>query len=263
MKYTRVCAAVAASVALFGLTACSSDDTKSSSAGSSAAKKPKGPFAGVTPDQIAAKATAATKSVTSMKIVGNGIDAGKKMAFTSQFHTNGQCLGSTQTAGEGRLDTRRTSAKKLFMRGDEAYYKSAMASGSDALKGDELDLAVKIMSNKWIKPDASDKSAGDIGDLCSMTGLVTEMQLDDVRGMRRGADTVVDGRKAITLVGKAGSQVDTYYVAADEKAPFYLKLTSVGGKDGASAMSFSEQNKPFVVAEPKGKELLDLNKMSG
>ncbi|MEU4350723.1 hypothetical protein [Streptomyces sp. NPDC023838] len=269
--------AVVGTTAVAGLAGCGKEDANSAK-GVSEARKPSAtasatpadPFAGMSADAIAEKAVGVTKTANTVKVAGAGISDGEHMSLEVTVTRAGHCSGSVTVKG-GKAHILKADAKAYYMKADEKFYR-AMAK-EDGTSKQEADAMVEVLKGRWMKipSDAPAKSAkrhdkssdDDMGQFCVLSELVAGMDDDkaDRTGMTKGADTVVAGVPAVTLVGKKksdGSAV-TMYVA--KRGPAHLlKVVETGGKEPGT-VTFGDYDKPVTITPPPADQIMDLEKL--
>ncbi|MEV0093542.1 hypothetical protein [Streptomyces sp. NPDC050738] len=253
-------ACVAATVALAGCggsddggKAKGSDGKGSSSASKSADAPAKSAVDGLTPEQIAAKALAATKGAGSARADGTETTEGDttKMTVSVTDAGGGQCTGTfyspkgapAELVGQGKI---------TYMKGSDAFW-TELGGGEDG------GAMLKLLKGKWMK--TGEDSAGGDDDFCSLTSLLSHLEAKDTKGVTKGADAEVDGKKAVTLVKRTGAETRTFYVAA-EGEPYFLKVESKGGKEPGT-FTLTDFGKPVKATIPPASQVADLDALGG
>ncbi|MEU1037828.1 hypothetical protein [Streptomyces sp. NPDC005907] len=211
------------------------------------------PFEGKSADRIAAEAVKATEQADSMHVQGNLRQAnGAALDVDLSVDQRKNCEGTVKTAGT-TADVRHVNAT-LYLRGNEAYWKKAL---KDQPQGDRI---VPKVSDKWVKAPADDSMTQG---LCDKQGLVASMDEDksERKGLKKGATTTVDGKKAIRLTKKsAGGETLSLFVATEGK-PYILRTTTSGGKSPNTA-TFSEYGKAVNPEKPAAGDTVDLKEVA-
>ncbi|MFC7304974.1 hypothetical protein ACFQVC_12180 [Streptomyces monticola] len=214
--------AVACAAALVGVTGCFGD---------------KDPFEGMGADKIADKASKATAGVDSVKLSAEGKQNGKSNSITFEIAEGGQCNGAMESQDMGKVDIR-VKDKTSYMKGSASYWKSTLGDAKAAEK----------VGDRWVK------SPGASADMCDLKSL---FKGEDLKGVKRGDDTEVDGKKAATLTKKrSGGETITFYVAA-EGEPYFLKAVTKGGAS-PNTMNFSDFNEKVTVEAPPADQIADV-----
>lgn len=218
--------AVACAAAVIGVTGCSSDGDKD-------------PFDGMSADKIAKKAADASKGAGSFKVSGEGKKEGKPLKVDFAVAGSGDCTGKT-TAVEGTAEFIVTD-KSMYMKGDEAYWKS-QPGGSQV---------TELVKGRWVE---TPKKKGGVCDPDNM------FKTDKLKGLERGEDTDIDGKKVAVLTKKKGKETKTFYVALDGK-PYFLRVVTRGSQD-AGTTDFTDYGKPVDVKAPPAKDVVDMKKLA-
>lgn len=218
-----VATAVACAAALVGVTGCFGD---------------KDPFEGMSAGKIADKAADATSGVDSVKLAAEGKAGGRSTSLDFSIAKGGECTGAMRNGDMGEADLLVVD-KTSYMKGDAAYWKGAL--GDDA--------TAKKVGDRWVKVPSGQND--------TMCDLKTLFKDSDLKGVERGDDSEVDGKKAATLVKKrSGGETVTFYVAA-EGEPYFLRAVTKGG-DEPNTMNFTEFNKRVSVEAPPADEIADM-----
>ncbi|MBC9716756.1 hypothetical protein H9Y04_29905 [Streptomyces sp. TRM66268-LWL] len=259
MRRTVLTTAGLALSAALALTACGSDsgsDSASSGKGKGSDKtvaKNKEPFADASGPEIADRAIEATAAAKSLRVKGTVPDADLgTITLDMAMDTQGVCAGSMSVGGQGKADIV-NDGKTVYMKYDEAFLR---AQGKGEPKAD-VDAAVDMLGNRWVKTSATGEGAEDLAAFCDLDQLLGEFKSGD-SAARKGKVTTVDGQEAITLTENDGGERYTIYVATKGK-PYLLKLTSDAAKDGEN-LTFTDYDKPVDAKAPSG-DVLDLDKM--
>lgn len=236
-----VVAALCAAAAL-GLTACGPFG--------SAQAEETGPFAGLSGPQIANKAIKTADSLT--------LDANLKMADGQMkafmaLDTKGQCAGTITMGPTGTMELIKTG-KDAYMRFDEAFLREQNKGGSP----EETEAALKMLKGRWLKTDVTDPEAKEGLEMCELGTMLNEFETG-INFAKRGEETTVNGKKALTLTEKDGDTTYKIYVAT-EGEPYLLKIEQKGGEEPGT-MSFTDYNKPVPAKKPAAKDILDLDKL--
>ncbi|MHC0430123.1 hypothetical protein ACX6XY_08035 [Streptomyces sp. O3] len=222
-------AAVVSVAALVGLTGCSS--------GVFGGDDDKGPFAGMSAEDIAEKASKATSGAGSLKIDIEATENGKKSQVNYEVAATGVCKGTMNMADLGKVELIAVD-KASYTRGGDAYRERVLGS----------EEAAKKTKGKWLKAPEEQTAA-----TCDLDAM---FKASDLKDAKRGDDSEVDGTKTATLVkdGENGEKV-TFHIAA-EGEPYFVKIDSTGGS-GPSTLKLSQFGKKFQVTAPPADQVTD------
>ncbi|MFF2523648.1 hypothetical protein [Streptomyces liangshanensis] len=213
-----------------------------------AAEKP-APFADLSGPQVMDKAFAATRAATSLTLKADMPDPEGRIAVDVALDKKGDCAGTMSMNGQGTVTLTKTGPT-VYMKYDEAVLRS---QGKGQPQSD-VDAAVKMLANRWVKTDAKDPDAKDLVGFCDLDGLLSAFEGGDSVA-RKGPVTTVDGQPALTLTESDGSSDYTVHVATEGKP--YLLNTSWTGKEKGE-MTFSQFDRPVDAKAPADKDVLDL-----
>ncbi|MGW0735038.1 hypothetical protein [Streptomyces sp. NPDC002851] len=200
-------------------------------------------FDGQSADQIADKAVAAMRGTDSLKMHSTGKQDGKPVTVDLEVAESGTCKTSMNLADMGKVESL-TVDKQTYTKGDATYMKKIL--GEDA---------AKKASGRWLKQPEG--QGGGAAQDCATDKMFTSSEL---KGVKRGDDSEVAGKKTVTLVKKDKNQTTTFHVAA-EGEPYILKAETKG-KDPSIA-DFTGFNQKFTVKAPPADEIVELEELLG
>ncbi|MGW3244267.1 hypothetical protein [Streptomyces sp. NPDC001070] len=201
---------------------------------------------------IEKKAVAAMKSASSMTVDLDGISDGERMKYRMTMTGTGDCKGEV-TADGGTVQLIKVGPS-LYMKGDDAFWKSQGADGA---------AAQHLIGDRWMKTKASGPDSKDFLQACDLNAFLAEMEKDtggDL-GEKKGEPATVAGIPALPLTGKDGAETTTAYVATEGK-PYVLKVVTKGGKEPGTLI-FSDFGKPVDITAPAAKDAVDIDKLGG
>jgi hypothetical protein len=241
-----VAAALAGAAILGSAAACSSSGTSTASGTSStpgstaSASAQGGALDGLSADQIASRATADLKVVSSVHVKGSVQSSGQKIALNLTLGTQG-CTGTMGIDGEGSFVLLKIG-KTLWIKPDDKFWNHAAGSAGSAL--------TDLVSGKYIKPSAKGSSLASIGALCNPAQFAKSFG-SDMTGMVKGTTTTIAGQSALQI--KDSGDAASAYVTVDPK-PQFLRLDG-GGSNGQ--LDFTDYNAPLHLSPPPAAETLD------
>jgi hypothetical protein len=211
---------------------------------------------GLTADQIAARAVAATQAARSMRMAGQVTSEGERASVDLAVDNKGACTGKLGFGG-GSAELRQVSTV-LYMKGNEKFWRASLSESSSP--GTDGEGVVELVKDRWIKMPAG--SAKAMGGVCDLKAMLAERDKDtsERQGMTKGPDAEVNSVPTTTLVKKQhGGETITMYVAKKGE-PYLIRVVRVGG-DGPGTMTFSDYNKPVKAVAPPADQVVDLEKL--
>ncbi|MEU8760341.1 hypothetical protein [Streptomyces sp. NPDC048659] len=216
------------------------------------------PFRGLSADQIADRAVAATQSATSLRMTGRVSSGGQPLDVDFSVDDHDNCTGVVRIQG-GAAELRR-SAGITYMKGDERFWRASMTS--QGMSEPEISATIELLKGRWLKITPGQAGSGDLSGVCDLKSLLADLGNDKAErtGLSRGPDATVNGTPVATLVKrKAGGETTTVSVSARGK-PYILKTVKTGGQE-AGAIVLSAYDKPVKVVIPPADETVDLSKL--
>ncbi len=200
-----------------------------------------GPLAGLTADQIAARATADLKTVASVHITGSGTDSGQTVGMNLTLGTRG-CKGTLSIKGEGSFALLKIG-KKVWIKPDKQFWKYAAGSSPDP-------AVMQLVSGKYVEPSAKGSSGlGSLGEICNPSQFASIFG-SKLAGLVKGATTTIAGQPALQI--KDTGDPDSAYVTISAR-PEFLRLDA--GRSGK--FDFSRYDAPLNLTPPPASQTLD------
>jgi hypothetical protein len=226
-------AAIVGVVMLAGTAACGSSASSQSASTTPSAN----PLAGLTGDQIAAKAVADLKAASSVHIAGSVTESGSSYGVDLTPGTT-DCTGTLVVQGKGSFALLKIG-QTLWIKPDNQFWKSAGASSA----------VLQLVGGKWIQTSTSDSNFSSVNMLCSPAQLADSLG-NKLNHVVKGTTTVIAGQSALQL--RDTSTSDSAYVTISA-APEFLRLN--GGSSGQ--LDFSDYNAPVTLTPPPASETID------
>jgi hypothetical protein len=205
-----------------------------------------GALASVSADEIARRAIANLKKVSSVHIAGWFTDSGQRIAMNLSLGNRG-CTGTLAIKKEGSFRVLKIG-KKLWIKPDNKFWKYAAGSAAGADSA-----AMQILSGKYIEPNSKDSSLKAMGAFCSPSQFASDFDSTQVTGMIRGTTTTISGQPALQIKD-IGDTASAYVTIASQ--PEILRLDS--GSSGR--LDFTRYNVPLDLTPPPANETLDGSK---
>lgn len=241
-----VAAALAGAAILGSVAACSASGTSTASGTSStpgstaSASAQGGALDGLSADQIASRATADLKVVSSVHVKGSVQSSGQTIALNLTLGTQG-CTGTMGISGEGSFVLLKIG-KTLWIKPDDKFWNHAAGSAGSAV--------IDLVSGKYIKPSAKGSSLASIGALCNPAQFAKSFG-SNMTGMAKGSTTTIAGQPALQI--RDSGDAASAFVTVDAK-PQFLRLDG-GGSNGR--LDFTDYNAPLHLTAPPAAETLD------
>ncbi|MFJ4438137.1 hypothetical protein [Streptomyces sp. NPDC088923] len=206
-------------------------------------------FKGQKPDDIAAKAVAATDKAPSVHLKGTShVKGGNVVKIDIRVDDKGHCTGTM--SGDGATAELLRDGGDILIKGDKKFWtNSAKASGGSGGQGAQL---ADKLAGKWVKAPADSADAS----LCDKKAFLASMDQDksERQGLKRGDTNEVDGKDALALKKEKGGKRLTMHVAT-EGDPYILRTETKGSEP--NDMTFSEYGKKVEVQKPADDEIVD------
>ncbi|TQK52019.1 hypothetical protein FBY35_2444 [Streptomyces sp. SLBN-118] len=253
--------AVVGAAAIAGLAGCSTGGEYEAPSGTgkiekneaveaAATKASDDPFGGLSADQIADKAVAATKSARSIRIAGKVTSGAELLTVDFAVDSKGSCTGKIGMRG-GNAELRKVG-KVLYIKGDDTFWKASVGAQAHGI--------TDLLKGRWMKVPQGSSSA--MEGVCDLKAMLADTNKDALerQGMTRGPDAAVGGKPVVTLVKKKpGGETLTMYVAK-EGAPYLLRVVKKGGTEPGT-LTFSDFNKPVKAVAPPPDQVVDLGSL--
>jgi hypothetical protein len=238
-KYAKRSAGAAVIVGmaiLAGITACGTA-ASGHPAQAASTTPPANPLAGLTADQIAAKAVANLKAASSVHYAGSVTDSGATYAVDlTAGITN--CAGTFGITGEGSFALLKIG-QTLWIKPDNQFWTSAGVNSA----------VLHLVEGKYVQTSPKDSDFNSAKMLCSPAQLAGSFG-NQMNHLAKGATTTIAGQSALQL--QDASNPDSAYVTISA-SPEFLRLD--GGSKGQ--LNFSGYNAPVTLNPPPATETID------
>lgn len=200
-----------------------------------------GALAALSADEIARRASANLKRVSSVHIAGSVTDSGQHITMKLTLGTRG-CTGTLGIKGEGSFRLLKIG-KKLWIKPDNRFWKYAAGGVANS-------AVMQIVTGKYIEPSSKGSSLKAIGAFCSPSQFAKFFNPAEMIGMTKGATTTISGQPALQIKD-TGDTASAYVTIASQ--PEFLRLDA--GSTGR--FEFTRYNVPMHLAPPPASEILD------
>jgi hypothetical protein len=197
------------------------------------------PLAGLTAQQIATKAVAATEAAPIARVTGSGTDSGQTITVDLTLVHGKGCDG---TLGEGNLGslTLIDDGPTTWILPDSKFYKTSGAPASVAA----------LLAGKYLETASSNSDVASLSQLCSMSKLLSQFTVD--AGSGKGTLTTVNGQSAVEINDKTGAG---HAWVTDTAAPELLRIEKPGSSGGE--INFTYPASAPAPAAPPASETVD------
>lgn len=214
----------------------------SSSGGSPSATSSSNALAGMSADQIAARAVSDLGASSSVHVSGTVTDSGQSISLDLALARGVGCQGSMSLAGKGSFQIVNKGGT-VWIKPTDAFYKSVGATGA----------VLSILSGKWLKVPSSGSGLGSLSSLCDASGLAHGFAKNDT-GFTKGATTTINGQPAQELIQPSDS---AHVYVSESSSP---QILHVQGPKGQGYVDFTGYNQPTSITTPSASDTLDGSK---
>jgi hypothetical protein len=189
-----------------------------------------GPLAGLTADQIVAKAIKDMNSEPTVAMSGAFSASGTPITLDLTLTHGKGCSGTVSEQGAGSVQLIKVGST-LWIKADSKFWASEQVTSASV---------VQAVSGKYVQT-GSGSSMAQLGNLCDTSQLVGAMGTS-YQGMSEGPTTTISGRTAL----KIRSSDDAVFYVSVIAAPLLLRV------DGGSAgyLNFSYSGTPRIAPPP-------------
>ena len=235
-----VAAAIVGTAMLAGVTACgtaaSSHPAQAASATPSA-----NPLAGLTANQIAAKAIADLKAASSVHYAGSVTDSGATYAVDLTAGTP-NCAGTLGIPGKGSFALLKIG-QTLWIKPDNQFWTSAGASSA----------VLHLVGGKYVQTSPGNSDFNSVRMLCSPAQLADSLG-NKMNHLVKGTTTTIAGHSALQLRDTSTSNSAYVTISAN---PEFVRLN--GGSKGQ--LDFSDYDAPVTLTPPPASKTIDGSKI--
>jgi hypothetical protein len=169
---------------------------------------------------ILADARQAASAAGSVHVAGTIHEAGQTLAV--DLKVTGEGGGGTMTIQGSKVDIIRTG-QNVYIRAPAAFYEKVGAGKA----------AGQLLDGRWLKAPASTAAFRDLAQLTDLHQFVSQA-LKPGGTVTKGAETTIDGQKAIELKNSKGG--GSLYVATTGK-PYPIEFKGTGSSSGLLKLS--------------------------
>ncbi len=200
------------------------------------------PLAGLTAQQIATKAVAATEAAPVARVTGSGSDSGQTITVDLTLVHGKGCEG---TLGEGNLGSLQLidNGPTTWILPDSTFYRTSGAPASVAA----------LLAGKYLETASDNSDVASLSQLCSMSKLLSQFTVD--AGSGKGTVTTIDGQSAVEINDKSGAG---HAWVTDTATPELLRIQKAGSSGGE--INFTYPASAPAPAPPPASETVDGSK---
>ena len=204
---------------------------------STPASTPTSDIAGLSATKILAKAQAAAKAATSVRMKGSLSDEGDRIVLDVQLgKTGGQGTMSMNGAAFSLIVLDRTAYLKI----SDKFWRAQIKSKADA------DAVIALVGGRWIKTPLTDKDLGELAAFASKPKFFDTL-FEPTGTLKKTGPRTVDGVTAIGLRDTDG----TLWVDTATGRPVRLESSST------DALTFTEYNQATTPKAPPAAQVID------
>jgi len=233
----------AASVTCLAVTACGGSGTGGGASPSPSATVAD-PLAGLSGDQVVAKAVAELKAVPSFTMAGTVTDSSGTYNVNLSYKKGSGCQGTVAQPGKGSFAMVVIGAT-AWVKPDDAFWK--------ANAGSQAAAAIALLAGRYLKGSTSNASVASLTKLCDVKSLASS--LTEATGVAKGPVTVMGGQRVLPLTDKAKG--GTLFVT-DANPPRILQLSN-SKADRSGKLTFSYT--PVTLTPPPASQTVDGSKL--
>jgi hypothetical protein len=199
------------------------------------------------PKQIVQQAITASEAATAVKIVGSVAEGTQTISLDVSATTSGVGEG-TIGIGKGVATVRLVGGTVYFMGNTKFWTQQISAS------------AARLFVGKWVSTAATTSTGAPLAQFLNSGNFMKQLfgsNLENSKFVNAGT-AHVGGKTSIVIsaVGKGTKSEGDLYVAKSGP-PYILRVSAVGGKGQAGALTFSQYDQSINVVAPSGAVDLD------
>jgi len=240
-RHARRCA-VAMAIAGLAVLAAGCGASTSTSGASGSAQPSGSPLAGLTANQIAARAQADLESASSVHVAGPVTDSGQTFVLNLTIGPRG-CTGTMASPGKGSFRLLQIG-KKLWFKGDKQFWKTSGGTSDPGM--------VTFLEGKYIEVSATSSDLSSFATLCDPRQLATAFGRL-ASGLAMGATSVISGQTVLQL-RDSGDSSNAYVTISAH--PEFVRIDA--GRDGH--LDFTAYDAPLTLTPPPASEIINGSK---
>ena len=201
---------------------------------------PVDPLAGLSGQQVVARAVAGLKAAPSVSMAGAVTDSSGSYNVNLSYKQGTGCKGTVAQPGKGSF-AMIVIGKAAWVKPDEAFWK--------ANAGSQAPAAIALLNGRYLKGSTSNANVASLTRLCDVTTLASS--LSRATHVTKGEATARNGQRVLPLIDKARG--GTLYVT-DSALPKIVELANAkGGNRGKLTFSYA----PVTLTAPPASQSVD------
>src|SRR5207253_776751 len=202
------------------------------------------PLAGLTGDQVVAKAVAELKAVPSFTMAGTVTDSSGTYNVNLSYKKGQGCQGTVAQPGKGSF-AMVVIGTTAWVKPDDAFWKANAGSQAPAM--------IALQSGRYLKASTSNARITSLAKPCDVTSLPSSFT--EATGVAKGPVTVMGGQRVLPLTDKVKG--GTLYVT-DANPPRIVQLSNTkAGDHGKLTFSYT----PVTLTPPPASQTVDGSKL--
>jgi hypothetical protein len=210
-------------------------------------------LAGLSAEEILARAEEALQSVDSMRMATLGDASAASFGIDLHMDRAGSCVGSVSQPGVGGVEILVREDDEVWMKPDTAFWQSQLGVADAGV--------VSLFDGSYLYGSTTDPELGQMAGTCALEALLADMTSTDGSGgsgpTEVGAETEHNGIPAIPISGTDETGARTTMLVAAEGEPYPLLFS--GESDGVPMeMELTDFNEPVEIVEPPADQVLNI-----
>jgi hypothetical protein len=229
-RFVQMAAATVAAAACVGLLATGAH--ASTTQGASSARDP---LAGLSANEVSARALANLKAASSLTMAGTLYDSGTKYTLDLGLKPGHGCTGTLGIGGKGSFKLV-VIGKTVYFNPDKQFWQSAGGANAAAV--------IALVRGRYIKTSTSDKDMATVATVCNISSLIGSVK--ETGSFTKGALTTLHGIRVLPLKDSSGVLDVT-----DTSKPEVVAIIGPNGTaTGDGALTFSVGTAVTLTAPP-------------
>ena len=205
--------------------------------------------AGLSADQVLAKARAAAAGARSVHIVGHSVQGGRTTSFDLKLTSSLGAVGSIELGG-GKVEIVRI--------GGDIYHTADAKTLASGLGGSSTEIA-KVVAGRFIKGPLTDPRLASFTQVTSLKDFISNL-LNPGGAITRVDGKPVNGVRTVGLLNDDKAAGGTLYIAA-EGTPFPLLIEALANGSDTGTLQMKDWNAGVTINAPPPEQVIDLSRL--